>query len=588
MNEARTWRAAALVFALAFGLSCSDSGTEPLPVDSDPALEAGLLVSQSAGRAAISASAGAEVSGNVAGALDDELAWVSLHPGAVLDGESAEILNERSGDVAFVGVIDGGFDPVPLAAEDGDYIVVNVRRGGNRRSSSRRESRKAPPTVVRTNPTRGRVDVPVNTNLFLIFSEPIDAATVTADAITLQRSGVPVPGATGLIPGREFELEFIPDQPLLPGTTYTVTVSSSIKDLEGESLGDGLEFVFSTGIEVSESNRWIAGGWMGELLPNPDGYQLFGAYDIADNGAIVGSAGSNPFNSLILGFHLSGSAPATVLTGGFYGSAEVTALNESGLLVGWIEHDAVAWRPPGIGTATVLPSLQPGAPSRALAVNESNLIAGYSTDQIGQRHAVMWVPDGSSWRLVDLGTLSGTHAEALTINEVGTVGGFWQTGPDAGQQPRGAFLAGSGVVYYINSLDGDFPRVNGINSAAAFVGSARSPSEAFLMTGVTATPMFLGAGTEALDISDRGRIVGARRPGDPAFPEPATWHQGVEARLPFPGHGFARAVNSCGVAVGTVFDVITLAPGQYVNRNFRAIRWTRGTLVGNNWIPICD
>jgi uncharacterized membrane protein len=236
----------------------------------------------------------------------------------------------------------------------------------------------------------------------------------------------------------------------------------------------------------------------------------------------------------------------------------------------------------------VLPALQPGSPTRALAVNESNLIAGYSTDQLGRRHAVMWLPDGGSWRLVDLGTLSGTHAEAVTINDVGTVGGYWQTGPGLGQPPRGAFLAGSSVVYYITGLDGDSPGVRGINSSAAFVGAARSPSEAFIMTGVTATPAFLGPGSEAWDISERGRVVGARRPADPAFPEPATWHQGVETRLPFAGHGIARAVTTCGVIVGTVFDVVTVAPGEYVNRNFRAIRWTRGTLVGSNWIPVCD
>ncbi|HEX6643727.1 MAG TPA: hypothetical protein VF037_03565, partial [Gemmatimonadales bacterium] len=70
-----------------------------------------------------------------AGALDAvgamlPMAWISLPPGTVPEGRSADIENERTGQRIAVTLRDGGFDPVPVPAVEGDVIGIAIAATG--------------------------------------------------------------------------------------------------------------------------------------------------------------------------------------------------------------------------------------------------------------------------------------------------------------------------------------------------------------------------------------------------------------------------------------------------------------------------
>ena len=56
-----------------------------------------------------------------------------------------------------------------------------------------------PPVVVRTDPVPQKVDVPLNAVMTVVFSEPIDATTLTPTSVQLLRDTVPVRGTLRLV-----------------------------------------------------------------------------------------------------------------------------------------------------------------------------------------------------------------------------------------------------------------------------------------------------------------------------------------------------------------------------------------------------
>jgi MYXO-CTERM domain-containing protein len=100
-----------------------------------------------------------------------------------------------------------------------------------------------PPELLEVFPQDGAVGVDPGARLSLSLSEPIDTRTV--GALTLRPlGGEPVRGAfsfTGTVLG------FDPDEPLLPDTTYEVTVAPSLWDLVGNPLATTERWTFATG-----------------------------------------------------------------------------------------------------------------------------------------------------------------------------------------------------------------------------------------------------------------------------------------------------------------------------------------------------
>ncbi len=107
-----------------------------------------------------------------------------------------------------------------------------------------------PPTVLRTNPQSGATSVPVNTPFAVEFSERMDLGTLTQANFTI-RDNTTFQNVAGLIQadasGRT--VSFVPNQNFAVGRSFSVFLSSEIKDAAGNRLGSR-SFSFTTAFDV--------------------------------------------------------------------------------------------------------------------------------------------------------------------------------------------------------------------------------------------------------------------------------------------------------------------------------------------------
>ena len=193
----------------------------------------------SASSAAISVSSGGTV-------------YVAFAAGEQPDWQSLRLGNRTSGltDTTSHPVVDGGMDPIGIAANIGDTLQLDVMRfDGSTVSLKAGVPSTRAPRVVRTNPQPGRVDVAVNSRILVVFSEPVDATTLTAATVRLLNGSEPIEG-TFVISGSTLSVEFEPAQPLLPNTPYALVVNRGVQDLSGDSLQKSISAQFQTGNAV--------------------------------------------------------------------------------------------------------------------------------------------------------------------------------------------------------------------------------------------------------------------------------------------------------------------------------------------------
>ncbi|MFZ0827904.1 MAG: N,N-dimethylformamidase beta subunit family domain-containing protein, partial [Verrucomicrobiia bacterium] len=101
------------------------------------------------------------------------------------------------------------------------------------------------PTITSQSPAPGVMDISTNTGVVVFFSEPMNPATITTASLRLRRVGdstdvaatVSSPGATAIL---------TPNNPLIPGVSYQVTVAGTVTDLNGNPLGADGVWTFST------------------------------------------------------------------------------------------------------------------------------------------------------------------------------------------------------------------------------------------------------------------------------------------------------------------------------------------------------
>ena len=183
----------------------------------------------------------------------EPLVYVSLPPGTVPNGARASI--QRVGDsTAFAtAVVDGGFDPVPIVANAGDVISVEVKNASGvvlvQLSTTVMPTR--PPVVVRAYPPPKKRDVPLNTAIVVVFSEPVEPSTLTPSSIALRRGADAVGGTVSLLEGSQTIAVFRPNDQLAPNTDYRLVVTDAVTDLDGTPLAEGVTVDFTTGQSLS-------------------------------------------------------------------------------------------------------------------------------------------------------------------------------------------------------------------------------------------------------------------------------------------------------------------------------------------------
>jgi hypothetical protein len=107
-------------------------------------------------------------------------------------------------------------------------------------------SNTTPPLVIASRPVAGATNVTVNTTLTVTFNETMDAATINSSNFILKDgSGNPVSGSFAYFVKTA---AFKPGTNLSPNTTYTVTITSGVKDLAGNHMSNPYSWDFTTGI----------------------------------------------------------------------------------------------------------------------------------------------------------------------------------------------------------------------------------------------------------------------------------------------------------------------------------------------------
>jgi len=244
--------------------------------------------------------------------------------------------------------------------------------------------------------------------------------------------------------------------------------------------------------DINSSGQVAGGGWIDHngkrefhaLLWDSDlgitdlgaGGRLSRAHSLNDHGQVVGSAETANGQ-----FHASFWDAGLMIDLGALGgdSSSARAINNTGQVVGLISSkvEVGEWLDKAFlwtrgGGMVELGSLG-GNESRAGAINDKNDVVGTSKTVQGHNRAFIWRHDSG---MVDLGTLGGRDSSANAINNVGQVVG-WSDITWSDTQQRRAFLWDHGKMIDLSAL----PEVREAGWSEL---------------------------TEAMDINDKGQIVG--------------------------------------------------------------------------------
>ncbi len=107
------------------------------------------------------------------------------------------------------------------------------------------EADTTPPTVTYTSPAADDMDAAVDTMVAVTFSEALDATTVDGATLTLLAAGETTPvTATIAYDDGLYQVTCDPYYQLAPSTTYAATLVTTVADLAGNLLADGLTYPF--------------------------------------------------------------------------------------------------------------------------------------------------------------------------------------------------------------------------------------------------------------------------------------------------------------------------------------------------------
>jgi Domain of unknown function (DUF4082)/Bacterial Ig-like domain/HYR domain/Bacterial Ig domain len=115
-----------------------------------------------------------------------------------------------------------------------------------------------PPAIIALSPAPGSTGVPTNTTVTVSFNEPMNTASLTTSSFRLRLVGDSTDvAATVSCPGTTATLT--PNSPLFPGQTYQVTLTGTVSDANGNSLGSSTVWTFfTTPAAASQTDTTVA------------------------------------------------------------------------------------------------------------------------------------------------------------------------------------------------------------------------------------------------------------------------------------------------------------------------------------------
>ena len=261
------------------------------------------------------------------------------------------------------------------------------------------------------NATMARVDVPVDANLSVIFSEAMDPTTVTTATFLLMNGTTSL---SGLVNYLNMNATFDPSADFAENTTYTATITMGARDLAGNGLLIDYVWTFTThhGVIVNPCAQ------LGVTLGRASTFAVLAGSTIVNTGStvITGDIGVSPLDAIV-GF------PPGTYSGTAYWSATVDAAQAMENLT--IAYNDAAGRTlcpvsvsGNIGGQTLAPGLYKSTSGLSISSGDLTLDAGGDADAI-------WIFQIASTldTSTDLKVILAGGAQSKNI--------FWQVGTSA-------------------------------------------------------------------------------------------------------------------------------------------------------------
>jgi len=207
--------------------------------------------------------------------LSHPVAFVSLVPGTLPGVTAVRILVHRNGVIVPAAVVDGGLDPVAVPAIAGDTLTITaVEPDGSESNFVILVPLRKPPVIIRTEPKKNKRDVAVNVRIQVVFSEPIDAASLIPPDFVLRSGSTQVTGQLGFGNPEHTIVEFTPAADLAAATDYELVLGPGIRDIDGAPLEAGTSISFLTAVPQPGSLGY--GSLTGMVRGNGSGYPANG------------------------------------------------------------------------------------------------------------------------------------------------------------------------------------------------------------------------------------------------------------------------------------------------------------------------
>lgn len=129
-------------------------------------------------------------------------------------------------------------EPAGRSDGGGDGTGGSVGTGGSDTTPD-----TTPPTIASTSPANAATGISLSTSVTAVFSESLDAATVTAANFTLKAGATSVAGA---VTWSGTTVTFQPSSALSASTVYTATLSTAVTDAAGNHLAAARVWSFTT------------------------------------------------------------------------------------------------------------------------------------------------------------------------------------------------------------------------------------------------------------------------------------------------------------------------------------------------------